>query len=151
MRDIEGTLWNAQLIDASGATDFLKDGRVKGCFYVIGKRGRPQSGLNPIGLNLICEDFATAASCFEAMDVPAVVAFDCDNLLPVAKALHAAYPKARFIICGDDDWKAQDPDGKPINPGRTHAMNAARAIGAEVAFPVFSPGHCRSDGGDSFQ
>ena len=55
-----------------------------------------------------------------------------DNLQPVAKALHAAHPKAKFIICGDDDWKAQDPNGKPINPGRTHAIKAARAIGAEI-------------------
>ena len=146
MRDIDGTLWNAQLIDASGAADFLKDGRVGGCFYAIGTAG----GLNPNGLNLICEGFATAATCFEAMDVPAVVAFGCDNLLAVAKALRSAYPKARFILCGDDDWKAQDPDGKSINPGRTHAMNAARAIGGEVAFPVFSPGHCRHDEEISF-
>jgi phage/plasmid primase-like uncharacterized protein len=79
------------------------------------------------------------------VDVPTVVTFGYDNLLPVAQALSAAYLKAKFIICGDDDWKAQDPDGKPINPGRTHAINAARATGAEVASPVFSPGYCRSD------
>ena len=119
---------------------------MEGCFHVIGTAG----GLNPNGLDLICEGFATAASCFEAMDVPAVVAFDGDNLLPVAKALHAAYPKAKFIVCGSDDWQAQDPNGKPINPGRTNAMNAARAIGAEVAFPVFSAGHCRHDEEISF-
>jgi phage/plasmid primase-like uncharacterized protein len=71
--------------------------------------------------------------------------FTSDNLQPVAKALHDAHPKARFIICGDDDWKAKDPGGKPINPGRTQAMNVARAFGAEVAFPVFSPCHYRSD------
>jgi len=71
---------------------------VEGCFYVIDTA----SGINPTGLNLVCEGFASAATCFEAMDVPTVVAFDGDNLLPVAKALHAAYPKARFILCGDD-------------------------------------------------
>ena len=114
---------------------------MKCCFHVIGAA----SGLNATGLNLICADFATAASCFEAVDVPTVVAFDGGNLLPVAKALHAAYPKAKFIVCGSDDWPAQDPNGKPINPGRTLAMNAARAIGAEVAFPLFSPGHYRTD------
>jgi len=148
LRDIDGTLWNAQLIDASGATDFLKDGRVKGCFYVIGKSAA--SGLNPTGLNLICEEFATAATCFEAMDVPAAVAFDGGNLPTVAKALHAAHPRAKFIVCGNDNWKAQDPNGKPINPGRTHAMNAARAIGAEVAFPVFNPGRHRHDSWTDF-
>ncbi len=147
MRDIDGTLWNAQLIDASGAKNLLTGGRVKGCFHVIGKTGAvfTASGINPIGLNLICEGFATAATCSEAMGVPAVVAFERGNLLPVAKALYAAHPRAKYIVCGDDDWKARDPTGKPINPGRTHAMNAARAIGAEVAFPLFSAGHCRSD------
>ena len=34
-----GTLWNAQLIDAAGTTDFLKPGRITGCFFVIGKSG----------------------------------------------------------------------------------------------------------------
>jgi putative DNA primase/helicase len=152
MRDIDGTLWNAQFIEAAGATEFLKPGRTSGCFFVIGKKGAnfARSGLNPVGLNLICEEFATSAACFEALDVPAVVAFGYDNLLPVAQALHAAYPKAKFIICGDDDWKAQDPDGKPINPGRTHALKAARATRAEVAFPVFSPGYCRSDSESNF-
>ena len=78
MRDIDGTLWNAQLIDAAGTTDFLKPGRTTGCFFVIGKSGASftRSGLNPVGLNLICEGFATAATCFEAVDVPVVVAFD---------------------------------------------------------------------------
>ncbi len=141
MRDIEDTLWNTQLIDATGTTAFLRPGRTSGCFFVIGKSGVvfTTSGLNPVGLNLICEEFATAATCFKAMDVPAVVAFDGGNLLPVAKALHAAYPMAKFIVCGDDDWKAQG------NPGRTYAINAAGAIGAEVAFPEFSAHHCRSD------
>jgi putative DNA primase/helicase len=152
MYDGEETLWNAQLLDSVGTTDFLKPGRITGCFFVIGKSGPnfARSGLNRDGLNLICEDFATAATCFAAVDVPAVVAFTSDNLQPVAKALHDAHPKARFIICGDDDRKAKDPGGKPINPGRTLAMNAARAIGAEVAFPVFSPGYCRSDSETNF-
>jgi putative DNA primase/helicase len=141
MYDSEETLWNAQLIDSGGTTDFLKPGRMTGCFFAIGKSGPnfARSGLNRDGLNLICEDYATAATCFEAMDVPAVVAFGYDNLLPVAQALHAAYPKARFILCADNDWKEQDSHGKPINPGRTHAIEAARAIGAEVAFLEVAP------------
>ena len=147
MRDIEGALWNVQVIGANGRKDFLAGGRVKGCFYVIGKKGAvfTASGLNPVGLNLVCEGFATAASCFEAMDVPAAVAFDCGNLEVVARALHAAYPKAKFLICGDDDWKTTDAPGKLTNPGKTYALKAAKAIGAEVAFPIFPPGHDRKD------
>ncbi|MGO8780423.1 MAG: DUF3631 domain-containing protein [Rhodomicrobium sp.] len=147
MYDIEGTLRNVQAIDGDGNKYFLKDGRKTGCFYVIGKKGMifTRSGLNPAGLSLIAEGFATATSCFEAMDVLTVVAFDCGNLEPVAKALRAAYPKVRFIICGDDDWKTKDATGKLTNPGNTHAMCAAKAIGAEVAFPVFPADHHRVD------
>ncbi len=128
MRDSDGTVWNAQLIDSVGTTSFLKPGRITGCFFVIGKSGPnfARSGLNRHGLNLICEDYATAATCFEAVDVPVVIAFTSDNLQPMAKALHDAHPKARFIICGDDDWKAQ---GRPCqsrlalhNQGRPHQI-----------------------------
>ena len=69
MYDSEGTLWNAQLIDSVGTTSFLKPGRITGCFFVIGKSGPnfARSGLNRRGLNLICVDYATAATCFEAI------------------------------------------------------------------------------------
>ncbi len=147
LRDTDGTLHNVQLIDAEGNKNFLSRGRVAALFCVIGKAGAvfTEAGISPNGLNLICEDFATGVSCFEAMDKPVAVAFDAGNLKPVAEALSARYPKAKFIICGDDDWKSKDPNGNPINPGKTHAEKAARAIGAEVAFPTFAPGRYRDD------
>ena len=143
--DIDGTLWNVQVIDAHGRKDFLKGCRKAGCFFVIGKTGAvfTTAGLNPNGLNLIVEGLATGATCFEAMDVPVIVAFDAGNLLPVALALRDRYPNARFIVCGDDDWQTKDGSGKLTNPGKSYAMKAARAIGAELAFPVFSPSHHR--------
>ena len=130
-----------QVIDAHGRKDFLKDSRKAGCFFVIGKTGAvfTTAGLNPNGLNLIVEGLATGATCFEAMDVPVVVAFDAGNLLAVARALQDRYRKAKFVICGDDDWKSKG------NPGKKCAMQAARAIGAEVAFPIFPPDHDRQD------
>jgi putative DNA primase/helicase len=142
--DIDGTLWNVQVVDARGRKDFLKDSRKAGCFFVVGATGGSAAGTNPNGLNLIVEGLATGATCFEAMDVPVVVAFDAGNLLAVARALQDRYRKAKFVICGDDDWKSKG------NPGKAYAMRAARAIGAEVAFPIFPPAHHREDGETDF-
>ena len=88
MQDIEGDVQNVQLIDCSGTKSFLTGGRQAGLLFIIGKTGA--SGfLNPTGLNLICGDFETGASCFEAMDVPTVVAFDSDNLRRSTSATRA--------------------------------------------------------------
>jgi putative DNA primase/helicase len=130
--DIDGTLQSLQFINADDEECGLPNDLQPGWFCVIGKTGATsaESGLNQSGLNLIAVDFETAASCTEATDDPVVVAFDKDNLLPVALALRDRYPRARFIICGDD--------GDPAL-----AKKAAAAIGAAVAFPVFDPGRDR--------
>jgi putative DNA primase/helicase len=122
-----------QVVDARGRKDFLKDSRKADCFFVVGAAGGSAAGVNPNGLNLIAEGLGTGATCFEAKDVPVVVAFDAGNLLAVARALQDRYRKATFVICGDDDWKSKG------NPGKAYAMRAARTIGAEVPFPIFPP------------
>ena len=145
LRDTSGDLCSLQFISETGRERFLKGGRVHGCFHVISSGNASPAGLNARGLNLICEGYATAWRCFEAMGgVPAVVAFDAGNLLAVAKALREGYPKASFIICADDNWKTKD------NPGKIKGLAAAKAIGAEIAFPVFSPGHHRKDNETDF-
>ena len=94
LRDTSGDLWSLQFIGETGRKHFLKGGRVHGCFHVISSGNASPAGLNARGLNLICEGFATAWRCFEAMGgVPAVVAFDAGNLLAVAKALREGYTK----------------------------------------------------------
>ena len=111
MYDSEGTLWNAQLIDAAGTTDFLKPGRITGCFFVIGKSGArfTKSGINPIGLNLICQGYATGATCFAAMDVPVVVAFTSDNLQPVAKACMPRIQRRDSLFAGMTTGRRKTP------------------------------------------
>jgi len=54
-------------------------------------------------LVLLAEGYATAATLHEATGLPAVVAFDANNLVPVANAIHAAYPRAKILVCADDD------------------------------------------------
>jgi phage/plasmid primase-like uncharacterized protein/RecA-family ATPase len=87
----------------------------------------------------ICEGFATAASVHEATGHACAVAFDCGNLMAVAKALEG-FP-GEIIICADDDWKrVNQRTGKPENIGLISATEAAAAIGARLAVPAF-PGH----------
>ena len=88
--------------------------------------------IDPEGEIYIGEGFATMASVHEATRKSAVVAFDCGNLLPAAKALCAKYPSLKLIFCADDDaWTAG-------NPGRTKAEEAAKSVGGSVASPVFA-------------
>jgi phage/plasmid primase-like uncharacterized protein len=140
LRDIHGTLWNVQLIDGEGEKDFLYGGRKKGCFFVIKKEGMAfdAAGINPNGHNLIGEGLATMATCFKAVDCPAVVACDAGNLEHVAKALRVRYAKAPFVLCRDDDWKTKDVHGNLTNPGKNYGEKAAQAIVASIAAPVFS-------------
>jgi phage/plasmid primase-like uncharacterized protein len=133
------SLCTLQYIRADCSKRFLTGGRKKGCCAVIGHGGiGSAAGLDPGRPILIAEGLATAVSCFEATGWQTVIAFDVDNLGPVVAALKERYPQAGFIIAGDDDWRTRDAAGNPKNPGRERATAAARAIGAKVAFPVFS-------------
>jgi putative DNA primase/helicase len=66
-----------------------------------------------------------------------VAAFDSGNLVPVAKTLHAKYPEKPIVIAGDDDRHLELTHG--INPGRSKAEEAARAVGGKVLLPIFAP------------
>ena len=57
--------------------------------------------------------------------------------MPVAKTLHAKYPEKQIIIAGDDDRYLELTQG--INPGRSKAEEAARAVGGKVLLPIFAP------------
>ena len=80
---------------------------------------------------MIAEGFATAASIHEATGLPVVIAFNCGNLVSVAKAIRAWLPPARIVIAADDDHATEG------NPGLTKAREAADLIGATVAVPIF--------------
>lgn len=111
----------------------------------------------PTWIVLVAEGYATAASLHEATNLPVAVAFDAGNLQPVAQALHKRYPKARILLCADDDafgrciecktpvQKAAGPDcpacGKPHgcdNAGVSAARTAALAVGGDSLAPIFA-------------
>lgn len=121
-RDADGRLHTLQFIGPDGSKRFLTGGRIAGCYYAI---GRPDDAL------LLAEGYATAATLHQATGRAVAVCFNCGNLVSVARALRAKFPSLRFVICADND------SGTPGNPGLTAAHQAAKAIGAGVAFPRF--------------
>lgn len=95
----------------------------------------------PGGLILVTEGYATGLSIRMALDhaLPVFVALDAGNLGHVVPMLRGLYPKARLLICADDDWQTRCPHtGRLTNPGRTAAMAVAKATPAcDVVYPVF--------------
>lgn len=79
----------------------------KGRFHLI---GMPTAG----GVLLLAEGYATGASLHAATGLPVAVAFDANNLVPVAEALRGRYKGIRILACADDD-----------NTQKCHAENAA--------------------------
>ena len=123
MRDSSGVLHSSQAISADGSKRYQSGGRVRGCYYAIGK---------PDGRLIICEGFATGASIYECTGHAVAVAFDAGNLGPVASELRWKYPALEITIAADDDHETTG------NPGVTKARAAALAVGGKLAIPAFS-------------
>ncbi|MGE3907141.1 MAG: DUF3987 domain-containing protein [Reyranellaceae bacterium] len=115
-------LHSLQFISPEGAKKFLRGGRMRGCYHLIGVPGETLC---------IAEGYATAASVHEATGHAVAVAFNAGNLLAVVESQRARHPVKRLIVCADDDAAT------PGNPGLSRAHEAARACGADLAVPVF--------------
>lgn len=137
MLDTQGRIHGLQFILPAGHTrrkrmggrdkEFWPAGLAKrGHFFVIG--AIPQVG----GAVLLAEGYATAATLFEATGLPVVVAFDANNLLPVAEEIARRYKRTRILVCGDDDYLSEG------NPGRTAAQAAAIAVDGAFMVPAFT-------------
>ncbi len=106
--------------------DFAPPGMIKaGHWYQMGS---PYAG----GVLILCEGFATGASLHEATALPVVVAFDANNLVPVAQALVKRYKGVRILVAADDDFKTHG------NPGITKAQAAALAVECHWVAPIFA-------------
>jgi Uncharacterized protein conserved in bacteria len=123
--DWGGALHTLQTILADGTKMFLRGGDTKGRFHWI--RIGHQEG--PVVY--VCEGFATGSTIHAATGgKPVVVAFNCGNLWPVCEVIRYHLPKARIVVCADDDRKT------PGNPGLTKATEAAKSIRGRMAVPV---------------
>jgi putative DNA primase/helicase len=123
LRDVEGKLWSLEFIFPNGDKRYLYGARKQACFHLIGS-------LN--GKLSIAEGYATGATVYEATGEAVGVAFDCGNLLPVARELRKKFPAVEMVIVGDDDHTHKG------NPGLTHAQQAAKAVNAKLLVPRFS-------------
>lgn len=123
--DQGGAVQSVQSISASGQKLFLPSAKMAGgrCWL-----GTPTEA----GPLLVAEGFATAATLHEATGWPACVAFNAGNLRAVALSLREQFPRAKLVICGDDDRHTQG------NPGRAKAIEAAQAVKGIALFPTFT-------------
>ena len=141
------TLVNVQTIAPDSEKLFLKGGLVSGAYFTIGS-----PAMFIAGVILICEGYATGATVFDAMSysLPVIVAFNANNLIPVAQSIRTQYPDHRIIIVADDDTAtainmrdkaiAEGKEPKPLieyNTGIREARNAAIAISGEMVVPSF--------------
>lgn len=100
--DAKGKIYSIQKIlpakTKSGMDKFFypSDSEIAGHFHLIG--GIPQTVL------IIAEGYATAATIHETTGLPVAVAYNANNLTPVAKALKKHYPKIHMVIAADDDY-----------------------------------------------
>lgn len=135
VRDIGGKLHGLQSINTEGVKRFTSGTHKSEHFHTIGE-------LRDAEKVLVCEGYATAATLHQATDHPAVIAFDCGNLAPVARVIHEAHPEARIVLCADNDRRT------PGNPGLTKARDAAAAVGGDAVYPEFADGEEGSDFND---
>lgn len=89
-------------------------------------------GGSPTWICLVAEGYATAASLYQATQLPIAVAFDAGNLMPVALALHKTYRRAKILVCADDDHLTAG------NPGLTAASAASMAVNGAWVAPRFT-------------
>lgn len=122
-------------------------------------------GPAPGAVLLICEGKATADTLHEATGLSVAAAFDAGGLDSVARALAKHYPRAKIVICADDDWTARCPAcgkrtpvadpacrhcgadvaGKLRNVGVSAASDAATWCSGTVLVPAFAAGVDRGD------
>lgn len=165
MLDVAGKIHGLQVIRSKAAQasgrrrekEYWPAGLVtKGHFHLIGMVD---------AVVLVAEGYATAASLYEATGLPVAVAFDANNLAPVACELRKRYKRAKVLICADDDntqrcracrervWLSDGPTcghcGKPheaSNAGVSQASLAAMAVDGAWIVPAFAdPEKLRSD------
>jgi putative DNA primase/helicase len=121
-----GQLASVQTIYPDGTKRFLAGGRTAGGCYWI------EDAVTRATPMLICEGFATGASLHEAIGARIIVAYNANNLLPVARATRRQHPKEDILIAGDDDRWTEG------NPGQTKARKAALETGAKLLMPNFT-------------
>lgn len=123
VRDMKGTIHSLQYINEDGSKRFTKDGAIKGNFSTIGEAKNKDRVI-------IAEGLATAASLYQATNIPVVIAFNAENMKEVAKKLNRANFAKNYIVACDND-----ASGTGVNK----ALEAAKELhNAQIIIPSFS-------------
>jgi putative DNA primase/helicase len=122
MYDNDG-LKSLQSIDDVGNKLFMKDGKVKGCYFILGL---------PADRLYIAEGYSTAASIYEATGQPVAVVFNAGNIMPAIEELRKKYTGVKLTICADNDIK------KDVNSGLIKAKDASLKYGIPLIVPEFT-------------
>lgn len=123
---IDKQLHSLQFISPDGEKRFLSGGLISGNYFPIGKMKQPTDKL------YIGEGYATCLTIYQITGYAVACAFNCGNLLPVAKAMKSKFSNAEIIIAADNDLYTDN------NPGITKAKEAAISVGAKFVFPDFN-------------
>lgn len=132
MTDIFGKLWNLQRINADGFKAYLRGPRKERIFWSFGLDLAEDNAPHPDQIH-IGEGMATMLADYVSEGAPVVAAMDAGSLVACTCAIRARYPKAKIVICADDDAQTADRIGK--NPGMSAAEDAAAAVGGWLAKP----------------
>jgi len=133
-------LISVQSIAPDGQKRFFKGAPVRGGYCVL---ERPRAALT-----CICEGLATGLAVYQsAAHARVIVAFNAGNLAPAARVLQErGLLRGKALVCADNDHATQKRTGR--NPGLEKAQEAARLLGAGLAFPADIQG---SDWADALQ
>lgn len=121
------TLVNLQRIWPNSRKRFLKNGQVKGCYYLFGV-------VTDAPKVMLCEGWATGATLHMWYGMPVFCAMTVSNLLQVAVYILQRYPQVELIICADDDRKTTG------NPGLYYAQQVQKQIGGSLFVPSWPAG-----------
>lgn len=115
-----------QFISGEGEKRFLSGGKISGNYFPMGQIKKPTDKF------YIGEGYATCMTIYQATGYAVACAFNCGNLLPVARAMRAKFGDAEIIIAADNDIYTDN------NPGITKAQEAAALIGGKYVHPDFT-------------
>lgn len=146
--DKDGNISTIQTIgrDKNSFKSFLTDGQKAGSFLVLGQPKNNEA-------ILIAEGYATAATLYEQLNKPVIVAFDAGNLKSVALTVREHFPDSILYMAADNDHKtAREREAlghtSNLNTGIEKATEAAVAVGGYVVAPKFSEHDSGSDWND---
>ena len=117
MLDASLTIVGMQGIEPDGTKKYFPGSKAAGSFFMIG-----QDEIRDAHTIYYAEGYATAASVYEDMQQPVIVAFSASNLPKVAKVIQSYFPQPKHVIMADCD----DND-----TGEKWAIKAAQVIRAE--------------------